>query len=898
MKILSIQTIANPNVYHHRSVLVMNLELENLADASSTDLSHFNERLLNLLPGLLLHKCSPGYEGGFVERLKRGTYMAHIIEHIALELSVLAGIEVNYGKSVYGGRPGFYKIVVRYRSEAGMKYLLESAVDIVQSIVEGVTYDLEVCLAHAKYLINKFALGPSTSAILSAAKKRNIPWKIVNSSNLILLGHGKHRQFFQSTTSSKTSDIAVELVQDKDLTKNFLEDVGIRVPHGKTVKSLMEAIEAMEELPLPLAVKPVDGNHGRGVTLNVMNVEDMRRAFTTAHEYSDEVIIEECLKGKDYRIIVVGGKFIAAAERTPAFVIGDGISTIEELIKKENLNPLRGEDHEKVLTKISLNQETLNLLAKNDLNSESVPPEKAFVQLKETANLSTGGIASDVTDIVHPEIKMLCERASRIVGLDICGVDLIAEDISLPLSVQEGGIIEVNAGPGIRMHHHPSFGEAHDVGGAIVDHLFPNHSDGRIPLIAITGTNGKTTVSRLVSHIISATGKCVGNTTTDGIYIDNILVSAGDTTGPASANTVLSDPSVEVAVLETARGGIVKRGLGYDWSDVGVLTNVQLDHVGQDGIETIDDILRIKSLVLERVRPGGTIIVNADSREIVEYIQNKKEEFANRKIIYFSLQGSNRAVVDHLEEGGHAYFLRDGEIIEAQGGIESSVIAADRIPLTMGGTARFHVANVMASIAAAHAIGIDDDSIFTGLMTFEQVKNKGRTNLYRIGNGYLLLDYGHNADAIANIGEMGRKWNVSSTTAILTAPGDRSDELIRLVGESAAWSFDKIIIREDEDLRGRESGAISQILQNTIKEEKPSLECEIVLNSYLALRKAVKEMRDNELIIFFYEEHDDIEKVLNEFNPSIIPQADSYLFKKEQDFNEIEESNEWVQYSS
>ncbi|MBC7540507.1 MAG: cyanophycin synthetase [Bacteriovorax sp.] len=894
MKILDIRTITGPNVYHHRPVLIMSLELESLAEIASTDVSGFSGRLISLLPGLKNHHCSLRHSGGFVERLRNGTYFAHIIEHIAIELSEMSGIGVSYGKSVYGGAVGKYLIITRYRCEEGMKFLLQSAVKLAEKLVFGESFDLDTCIKNTKNIISINELGPSTRAILDAAKKRNIPWRRLNDKSLIQLGYGINRQFIQATTTSMTSDISVDIAKDKNLTKKLLEEASIRVPRGRPAYSLEEAMEIREEIPGFLVVKPIDANHGRGVTVNLSSPEEIQSAFHLARIHSDIVMIEECLKGKDYRILVVGGKMVAASERVPAHVIGDGELCLSELIENENRNPLRGIGHEKPLTKIVLNIETETLLSKSGITLNSIPKKNEYVFLKETANLSTGGIAIDRTSEVHPDIQSMCERAVRIVGLDICGVDLIAEDIRLPMSSQSGGIIEVNAGPGIRMHHHPSFGVVREVGSAIINNLYPNNSNGRIPIIAITGTNGKTTVTRLLSHIIAASGKCVGTTTTDGIYINNIQVAHGDTTGPISARTVLTDPCVEVAVLETARGGIIKRGLGYDWSDVGIFTNLAEDHIGQDGIECLEDILKIKSLVIERVKAGGAVILNADSKEIVGLTLDPRSEMHTKKLTYFTLDANNIVIKKHLANGGHAYFVRDGEIFEAQGKIESSVIHINEIPLTLGGTAYFHAANVMAAIAGAHAINISDDIILKSLTSFSQKLNLGRTNLYKIGRGYLLLDYGHNPDAFQSIGEMGKRWNVDKITGVIAAPGDRADEIIQLLGETSAMAFDKVIIREDVDLRGRDKGIVAEILRQSILARKPQISCEVVLSSEEALRKSIDEMQTDELVIFFYEEIDVIEKIIMELGA--IPSEDTSLFVKNLD-ERSKRGNAWLQYS-
>ncbi|MDD4976499.1 MAG: cyanophycin synthetase [Bacteriovorax sp.] len=894
MKILDIRTISGPNVYHHRPVLIMSLDLESLAEKASTDISGFTERLISLLPGLKNHHCSPRHSGGFVERLKKGTYFAHIIEHIALELSEGAGIGVSYGKSIYSGTIGKYLLITRYRCEEGMKFLLQSAVKLAEKIVAGEIFDLDACLKDAKNIISRNELGPSTKAILDAAKKRNIPWRRLNDESLIQLGYGVFRQFIQATTTSMTSDISVDIAQDKNLTKKLLEEASIRVPRGRPAYSLEDAREIQEEIPVPLAVKPLDGNHGRGVSLHISTFEDMEAAFNLARIHSDIVLIEECLKGKDYRILIVGGKMVAASERVPAHVVGDGELTLGELIDNENRNPLRGLDHEKPLTKITVNVETMALLNKSGITLKTIPKKNEYIFLKETANLSTGGSAIDMTDEIHPEVQSMCERAARIVGLDICGVDLIAEDIRLPMSVQSAGVIEVNAGPGLRMHQHPSFGIAREVGAAIINNLYPNNTNGRIPIVAITGTNGKTTVARLLSHIVAASGRCVGTTTTDGIYINNIQVAEGDTTGPISARTVLTDPSVELAVLETARGGIVKRGLGYDWSDVGIFTNLKADHIGQDGIECIEDILKIKSLVIERVKTGGAVILNADSKEIVGLTLDPRTDMHTKKLTYFSLDENNIVIKKHMANAGHAYFMRDGEIIEAQGQIESTVIHINEIPLTLGGTAYFHAANVMAAIAAAHAINISDAIILQSLISFNQKLNLGRTNLYKIGRGYLLLDYGHNPDAIQVIGEMGKRWNVDKLTGVIAAPGDRVDEIIKLVGEASAKAFNKVIIREDLDLRGREKGKVAEILRQSIIAKNPRMNCRIVLNSEEALRKSIDEMQANELVVFFYEELKSIENLLMELGAT--PSEDASLFIKNREERSVR-GDGWLQFS-
>ena len=863
MKIQSIRTIAGPNIYHNRPVLIMTLELEDLTDRSSESIPDFTKNLTALLPGLHEHRCSPGYVGGFVERLHKGTYFAHIVEHIALELSELVGIGVGYGKSIYGDAPGVYQVIIRYKNEEGMIEVLRAAVKLADAIAHGETFDLEGAIITIKNKIRKNELGPSTQAILKAAIMRNIPWKRLNEFNLVQLGYGKYRKFIQATTSSITSDIAVDIAQNKDLTKYFLREGAIRVPYGKVVRSLEEAILAFNEIGEAVVVKPYDGNHGRGVSINLKTKEEVAAAFEIAHSESDAVLVEEFFKGLDYRIIVVGGKMIAAAWREAAHVTGDGIHNLAELVALENMNPMRGEGHEKPLTKISFDPSIESLLKKNQISLEMIPLKGQKIYLRETANLSTGGTATDVTDQVHPEVRLLCERAAKIIGLDICGIDLIMEDISKPLAGQIGGVIEVNAGPGIRMHHYPNAGEARDVGGAIIDFMYPGHHNGRIPIISITGTNGKTTVTRLISHIVTQTGMIVGSTTTDGIYINNNLVAEGDTTGPISAQNILFDPSVEFAVFETARGGLAKRGLGYDWSDVGIITNVAADHLGQDGINSIEDVVRIKSLVVERVRKGGTVILNADCPELVALAKNPQMEMDQKQVIFYSIKENSPIISEHIAQGKTAFYLKDNRVYQSYEGLERFIVEAHEIPMTIHGSALFNVSNALAGLAACKAVGLPYTVILEGVRTFDlNDNNPGRTNIYQYNESFVLLDYAHNPDALLNIGEMIAKWDVSSLTGVIAVPGDRADDLIKMSGIAAAHVFEKIIIREDEDLRGRKPGEVAQLILSGIINENTDVPTTIVTDPMEALKKALLESESKEVVAYFYEDFQKTENLL------------------------------------
>lgn len=867
IKIDGIRTINGPNIFHHKPVLVMTLNLGRLTNTSSAQLKGFTDRMLSALPGLWEHRCSPRRYGGFVERLNRGTYLGHIIEHVALELTRPAGIEVTFGKTVYAGKPGYYQVAVRFLNEEGMKLVLRTAVELVQGFIDGTTeYPLEDKLAQIRHIVARTALGPSTQAIVDAADRKNIPWQRLDEFSLIQLGYGKERKFVQATTSGETSNIAVEIAQDKNQTKRILAANSLPVPRGLPVDNEEDAVAVFRELGAPVVVKPMDGNHGNGVCMHLKSEEEVRSAFAIAAQFSRGagVMMEQQFMGRDYRVLVIGGKMVAAAERIPAHVFGDGASTLQQLIDRENENPLRGEGHEKPMTRISLDADSYACLVRQGITLESVPASGQRIFLRATANLSTGGSAEDVTDDVHPEVRSMCERAARIVGLDICGIDFISEDITKPMAQQSGGIIELNAGPGIRMHHYPTKGKPRDVGGAIVNHLYPGEKNGRIPLISITGTNGKTTVTRLVSHIMNRSGKVVGTTTTDGIYINGTPVAYGDTTGPVSAKSILSDPAVEVAVLETARGGLVRRGLGFDWCDVGVITNIQLDHIGQDGIEDREDILRIKSLVAERVRPGGSVVLNVDDDLLAKL--GTSPQFKDREVVFFSTEESSMLLRKHRNQGKRVYYIREGWLCEGSGAEETKILRAADLPFAFYGTAKFQLSNALAAAAAARSVGVPMEVIRDGLASFSPSQhNSGRANFYRVGNGYLMVDYGHNPEALRAVASMTARWAQLRVTGVIAAPGDRSDELIRECARAAAEGFDRLIVREDKDLRGRRAGEAAALICEEIRNANgSSVPCEIVLDPRQSLDKALDEMQQGEIVVYFYEDLATVAAVMEE----------------------------------
>jgi cyanophycin synthetase len=842
----------------------MRLDLGDLDSKETREFKGFNDRLLGCLPGLNDHQCSLGRRGGFVQRLEEGTYFGHVVEHVAIELATLAEAGANHGKTRHSGEPRIYNVAIEYKAEHASRYLLEVAVRLVTAVLNAEAFPVGKEIWEAKQIAAHTELGPSTRAIVEAAERRNIPWRREGEESLVQLGYGKNRRFIQAAMTDGTSATAVELVQDKEYTKILLSRAGIPVPEGKVVRSPAEAVAALHELGAPLVVKPLTGRQGNGVSIGVETDQEMQQAYNEAGSFSPTVVVEKLLTGRNYRLLVVDGKLIAASERTPCKVIGDGSHTIKDLIDVENNNPLRGEGHEKPLTKIKVDHSVIQHLKRVGLTTKSVPARNEEVTLSERVNLSAGATARDVTDEVHPSIKVMCERAARLAGLDICGVDLITEDISRPM--KNGGILELNAGPGLRMHCFPSEGKPRDVGGAIVDMLYPNGETGRIPIISITGTNGKTTVTRMVGHILQSFGKTVGVTTTDGIYIDGTRVVEGDTTGPASAQTVLSDPAVEVAVLETARGGIVRRGLGYDWSDVGVITNIGEDHLGQDGIKSIDDVVYIKSLVAERVCEGGTLVLNADAELVVGIGRQKAVTKRRKQIFYFSLDGDNPVVREHLSQGGTAFLLQDGWLVETTKNESHKIVDVSSVPATMNGLAEFQVANLLAAVAACRAQNVPRDVIASSLKKFTSYSNNpGRVNLYKLNGGHVIVDYGHNANAFEAICRMASKWEDRRVTGVIGVPGDRDDSLIDHAGRVAARGFHRLIIREDHDLRGRDPGRVAQLLREAALDEAPQTDCQIMLDENDALHHAVKTMQHGEVVVVFYEKLEPLRRVLEKY---------------------------------
>ena len=857
MKILRTQTLRGPNYWSIRrdKLIVMRLDLEDLAEKPSNEIPGFYEGLIDVLPSLVEHYCSPGYRGGFFERVRTGTYMGHIIEHIALELQELAGTPVGFGRTRSTSTPGVYNVVFEYVEEQAGRYAGRAAVRLCQSIVDTGTYSKEELaqdLADLRDLCNNAALGPSTETIVKEAQARNIPWLLLSARAMVQLGYGVHQKRIQATLSSFSGILAVELACDKEGTKTILKDGGIPVPRGTVIQYLDELSAAIEEVGgFPIVIKPLDGNHGRGISIDIKNQQEAEEAYDLASAASKtrSVIVERYYKGSDHRILVINGKVAAVAERIPAHVVGDGRSTIEELIDITNQDPNRGDGHANVLTKITIDKTALNVLEKQGYELTSILAHGEIAYLRATANLSTGGIAVDRTDEIHPENVWIAQRVAKLIGLDIAGIDVVTEDIRKPLKEVDGVIVEVNAAPGFRMHVAPSRGLPRNIAAPVIDMLFPPGTPSRVPILAITGTNGKTTTSRLISHICRQTGKVVGFTTTDGVYIDDYLVEKGDNTGPYSASMILKDPTVEIAVLETARGGILRSGLAFNQCDVGVVLNVAADHLGIGDIDTIEQMAKVKSVVAEVVSAEGYAVLNADDPLTVSMAEKVKG-----RVAYFSMSPDNPIIHDHIRRGGMAAIYENGYLSILEGEWTLRIEEAVNIPVTMQGMAPFMIANALAACLATFVHGIDIELIRQGVRTFKPsvAQTPGRMNLFDLGHHHALIDYAHNPAGYEAVGGFVGNWS-GEKVGVVGGPGDRRDDDLILLGKLSALMFDRIIVKEDNDTRGRRRGEVADLILRGISEENGSLRPEVILDETEALEKALSTVSEGGLVVIFPE---------------------------------------------
>lgn len=838
MKILSIQALRGPNIWSisRKKLIQMRLDLEDLEQKPTNKIKGFLSRLKKMFPSMYEHRCSEGVPGGFFMRVKEGTWMGHVIEHIALEIQTLAGMDTGFGRTRETKTPGVYNVVFSYVEEKVGIYAAEAAVRIAEALVKGQEYDLQKDIQKMREIREEVRLGPSTGSIVEEAIARDIPWIRLGANSLVQLGYGVNQMRFQATITCKTSNIAVEIACDKEETKRMLANNAIPVAKGDTCVDEEDLARVIKKIGYPIVIKPLDGNHGKGASINVKTWEAALEGFKHAKKYSRRVIVEQFITGYDFRVLVIDHKVVAAAQRIPAHVKGDGKHTIQELIDIENKDPRRGYGHENVLTEITVDRDTLDLLAKKGYSLETIPPKGEIVYLKSTANLSTGGTSIDVTDLMHPENVFLAERISRVIGLDICGIDIMAPNLTEPLSENGGVILEVNAAPGFRMHLAPAEGLPRNVAAPVLDMLYPPGKPSRIPIIAVTGTNGKTTTTRLIAHIVKNMGYRVGFTTSDGIYVQNHLLEKGDTTGPYSAEFILKDPTVEFAVLECARGGILRAGLGFTRCDIGIITNIAEDHLGLNDIENLDDLSRVKAVVPKSVKPDGWAILNAENEYCVKIT---KELECN--VAYFSMDEEHPVVKRHCKAGGIACVYENGFVTIKKGEWKIRVEKANHIPLTMGGKAKFMIANALTATLAGYLAGFKTEDIKVSLGTFipSPTQTPGRMNIFNFRNFQVMIDFAHNPAGYLAIEEFLANIDSPYKIGIIAGVGDRRDQDIMECAAIAARMFDHIIIRQEKHLRGRTEQEIIDLILKGIKKSTHKVTHEVIRKEVDALKHAI-----------------------------------------------------------
>ena len=847
MKIDKIQALRGPNIWsvQRKKLIQMRLDLEEMEQFPTNKIEGFRERIEAMFPTMIEHRCSEGTRGGFFSRIERGTWMGHVIEHIALEIQTLAGMETGFGRTRETKTPGIYNVVFSYTEENVGLFAAESSVAIAEALIAGTDYDVEGDIQKMREIRERVRLGPSTGSIVEEAVARDIPWIRLGTNSLVQLGYGVNQMRFQATITCKTSSIAVDIACNKEETKRMLDLASIPVASGGICVDEEDLENTIKKIGYPIVIKPLDGNHGKGASINVVTWEDAVSGLAYAQKYSRRVIVEKFITGFDFRVLIIDNKLVAAAKREPAHVKGDGKQNIQQLIDETNLDPKRGYGHENVLTQIDVDRDTTDLLEKLGYTLETVPRKDEVVYLKSTANLSTGGTSVDVTDMMHPENIFLCERISRVIGLDICGVDIMAENLTQPLKENGGCILEVNAAPGFRMHLAPSEGLPRNVAAPVIDMLYPPGKPSRIPIIAVTGTNGKTTTTRLLAHIIKNNGYKVGFTTSDGIYIQNHMMEKGDTTGPISAEYILKDPTVEFAVLETARGGILRSGLGFSRCDIGIITNIQEDHLGLSDIHNLDDLAKVKATVVRSVKKDGWAILNAEDSQCLK-IANE----LSCNIAYFSMDENNPSAQKFAKEGKIVAVYENGFITIKKGEWKIRIERATHVPLTMGGKAKFMIANVLAATLAAYLQGFKTEDISLSLQTFipSAAQTPGRMNIFDFKKFKVLIDFAHNPAGYRGVEEYLSSVEATKKIGIIAGVGDRRDEDIKECAIIAARMFDHIIIRQEKYLRGRTDEEIISLIMEGINEVNRDVTYEIIPKETEAIKHAINSAQDGTFI--------------------------------------------------
>ena len=876
LRILETRVLRGPNYWSRAPVVKMLVDLGVLEQFPTTKIPGFVDGLLAWIPSLEDHACSLNRRGGFVTRLKDGTWVGHVAEHIALELQNLAGTFVHHGKTRSAGAEGQYNVIYEFREEAVGLEAGKLAVRIVNHLVapgdpaQALDYIEE--LEELIRLAERQAFGPSTQAILDEAASRDIPFLRLDRHSLVQLGHGIYQQRIRATMTSRTSAIGVDVASDKNLTNRLLESAGLPVPKSEVVDTVDGAVAAARRIGFPCVIKPLDGNHGRGVHLDLRTDDDVRSAFDGARRESrsGDLVVETFITGNDYRCLVIGGKVAAIAQRVPASVVGDGKQTVRQLVDQTNADPRRGIGHEKVLTRIAVTPAAEDLVRDQGYDMDGVPPKGERVKLALTGNMSTGGTSIDRTVEAHPDNVEIAEMAARVVGLDVAGIDFICPDITVPVRETGGAIVEVNAAPGFRMHTHPTEGEPQYVAKPVIDLLFPPGAPARIPILAVTGTNGKTTTVRMIAHILKLMGRRVGMTSTDGIVVDGRMIRRGDMSGPKSARMILQNPTVDTGVFEVARGGILREGLGFDRADVAVVTNVTPDHLGLGGITTLKQLSDVKGVIVEAVPRTGFAVLNADD----PYVARLAAE-CRGTVVYFSMQtekgerGFDR-VDGHAGRGGAAFVIRHtaegDQIVLRHGPRTMPVLYTHLVPATFGGRARMNIANALAAAAAAWASGAHLHDIRQGLRTFTTsfFQAPGRLNYLEVAGVRVVIDYCHNVDGMRNLADFARRMNgdgsgngagrTGRAIGVIGMPGDRRDEDMREYGALAAGAFDEIIVREDRNLRGRAPGVAATIVADGVRQAREqgagrTTRIDKILDELSAAKTALRRANPGDLVV-------------------------------------------------
>lgn len=856
-----ILALRGPNIWANSPVLEAWVDLQDLKDSPSNTLPGFNDRLKAWLPSLIEHECSEGHRGGFFKRLDEGTWPGHILEHVTLELQSLAGTPVGFGRARETSEEGVYKVVVKYREEALARACMETARELILAAIHDRPFDVPAEIERLSLLAHEVCLGP-TGAIVRAAQERGIPTRRLDAEgldeSLVQLGHGFKQRRILSAYTDRTAAISESVSKDKELTKVLLRNCGVPVPEGRPVADAEDAWDAAERMGLPVVVKPRDADYGDGVALKLNNHDQVIAAYAAAREKSEHVLVEKFVNGREHRLLIVDGRLVAAVRREPPRVVGDGTSTIRQLVDAANQDPRRGTDHRTFLKKINMNEVALQVLADQGYTPESVPPAGAEVLIRRNSHVWDGGTTTDVTDVVHPEIVERAIEATRIVNLDVAGLDVIAEDITRPLEEQGGVILEINAAPSLRMHLEPTVGQPRPVGEAIINSMFPEGENGRIPIVAITGVNGKTTTTRLIAHLVRQSGKTVGMTCTDGIYINDRRIEVGDCSGPKSARAILMNPKVEAAVLEAARGGILREGLGFDKCSVAVVTNIgEGDHLGLHDIHTLEKLALVKRTPVDVVLKDGYAVLNGADPWVAGMAPK-----CPGGVIFFALDEQCPTLVEHRAAGKRVAFCRNNHVILAEGTTEHDLIDLAEVPLTLGGRVKFQVENVLAACAAAWGAGLGWDQMASGLRTFTSDIRQvpGRFNVLEHHGATVLADFGHNPSALLALVDSLSEFSSGRRSVVFSADGDRGDESILRQIEIIGSGFDRVILYEEEArMRGRADGEILTLLRQGLANATRTTEIVEANGELGAIQLALDTVRPGELLVVL---HDAVEASL------------------------------------